>query len=393
MLRRRTLLQGAAAGGVMAAGGAGAARAQLVPAVAPTADERAVLNGMLEATVRKHGIPGASVAIAASGRIVYQHTAGYADRSSRETLTSDHLFRIADLSHPITAAAIFTLVEQGKLRLDETVFGPGSRLGSDFGAPPYAPFVEEISIEHLLTHTAGGWRSDLRTTKWPKTANDPLFAHAEMSRAELIAWTIKNVPLVNPPGRVWLYSTFGYCLLGRVIEKVTGQSYESFVRSQILERCGLPGIRIGGSTRAERAAGEVVYHSDEGYDPYDIDLPRMDSHCGWIASPSDVVRFLTHVDGFPNPPDVLQPDTLRVMNTGSKVNPAYAKGWFVNFGNRHLHGGLYGSTGGMSYRTTGIGWVTMANGRRYAEKKSYDGDLHLLPVEMVKKVKAWSQWR
>src|ERR1017187_8687462 len=118
-------------------------------------------------------------------------------------------------------------MEDKRLTLDDVVFGSRCILGHDFGKPPYKQWVGEIRIKHLLTHTGGGWQND---------GTDPMFRRPEMSHKQLISWAIENVALTHPPGEHFAYSNFGFCILGRVIEKLTGVAYEQPVRDTILKR-------------------------------------------------------------------------------------------------------------------------------------------------------------
>jgi len=80
-----------------------------------------------------------------------------------------------------------------------------------------------------------------------------MFSNPEMNQAELISWALDNLPLKNPPGKVFAYSNFGYCLLGRVIERVTGQSYSDYVQNTILLPSGITSMRIGKHPERQRA--------------------------------------------------------------------------------------------------------------------------------------------
>jgi CubicO group peptidase (beta-lactamase class C family) len=137
------------------------------------------------------------------------------------------------------------LIEAGKLRLDSRVFGPNSILGDDY---PWLS-IQQITVEHLLTHTAGGWGHG---------AHDPMHLNKEMNQRELIAWTLELMPLAFPPGESFAYSNFGYCILGRVIEKLTGRTYEQYIKDNILRRCGITDMQIGANTLKDRATSEVI---------------------------------------------------------------------------------------------------------------------------------------
>ncbi|TAJ25548.1 MAG: class A beta-lactamase-related serine hydrolase [Reyranella sp.] len=378
---RRALQKGVAMGGASTIVGPGVSRAE-ARAVAPEPSERGAMNEVAEAVVREFEVPGLSVAISAGGKLVYEEGFGFADRGTGEKVTPRHLFRIASLSKPITSVAIFTLIERGKLSLTDRVFGPGAVLGTDFGAPPYQRHVGDITIDHLLTHTAGGWSND---------DADPMFGHDGKNHRQLITTVVADQALEKVPGEHYAYSNFGYCLLGRVIEKLTGASYRDFVRDQILARCGVRDMHIAGNTREQRAPGEVVYYREASgdRDPYSLDVARMDSHGGWIASAPDLVRFLVHVDGFAGVPDILRPETLRAMSKPSPVQADYASGWAVNANGNWWHfGGLAGTRTLMVRTSRGLCWAALTN-RRWCDTGSYSAAIDRMMWNMVSKVKAW----
>lgn len=331
------------------------------------------------AFLEKDRVPGLSVAIAREGRLVYAQGFGQADKAKTEKVTPHHLFRIASVSKPITATTIFRLVEQGKVALTDKVFGSSGVLGTEYGQPS-TPYLKDITVEHLLTHTAGGW---------PNDNTDPMFRRTNLDHRQLIAWTLVNVALQHRPGTHYAYSNFGYCVLGRVIEKLTARPYAQAVQSEVLGPCGVSGMRISGNTLAERAPGEVVYYSQDadGSDPYDMNVRRMDSHGGWLATATDLVKFAVHVDGFPTKPDILQPATLRTMTTPSAVAPGYAKGWSVNKYHNWWHSGSLPGTTTIMVRTSGqFCWAALANTRGPGDT---GGDLDRLVWDMVGQITTW----
>jgi CubicO group peptidase (beta-lactamase class C family) len=391
-IARRTFMSGALGAGLNAGLGAGAAwvsgafapspaLAQPAPGdvAEPTPAERAAMASSARAFMQTYAVPGFSVAVGHSGQIVYQDAFGSADREKNEALTPMHLFRIASVSKPITSAAIFSLMEQGRLQLGDRVFGPGGVLETDFGRPPYRPQVDQITLEHLLTHTCGGWSN---------SHDDPMFMNAGMNHAQLIEWVLHNRPLDHPPGQSYAYSNFGYCVLGRVIEKVARQNYAVFVADTVLKRSGVADMAIAGNTLAQRRRGEVKYYGQNRDDPYNMNVTRMDSHGGWIARPADLVQFAMHVDGFAAPPNILKPDTIRTMTTGSSANAGYAKGWSVNKANNWWHNGSLPGTSTLVVRThSGFCWAAFTNTRR--SDSALDGDLDKLIWTMVGQVKGW----
>src|SRR5258706_6813 len=192
---RRKMLQGSLLCTAGMAYGSTPALAQEV-AGPPTSDERNRLGRLAADFMDTYDVPGLSVAISIKGKPAFVEAFGVADREAGEALTPQHRFRIASISKPITSTGIFTLIEAGKLQLDNYVFGPDSILGSDYPTPPTLQNlmmadasrsnIEQITIEHLLTHTAGGWRNG---------ANDPMRLNKEMKHRELITWTLQHMPL------------------------------------------------------------------------------------------------------------------------------------------------------------------------------------------------------
>jgi CubicO group peptidase (beta-lactamase class C family) len=274
---------------------------------------------------RQFRVPATSIAISKNGHFVFDHAGGMADPKSVIQVEQGSLFRIADASKPITAVTILSLMEAGKLRLTDTVFGPSGILGMKYAKPTYSPFVMQVTVDQLLTHTAGGWGAG---------ANDPMFHNNGWDQDKLIVSTLSTMPLPGPPGSQWVYSNFGYFVLGRVIEQITGQPYDSYVQSQILAPCGITGMQIGKNSERARAAQEVVYVGQYSEDPYKINVSRMDASGGWIASSTQMVQFLNHVAGAPGIPALLKPETLRIMTTPAAASPAgesrYARGWMVS---------------------------------------------------------------
>lgn len=341
----------------------------------PSDAESEAIAEIVRQFMDKYHVPGMSVAIARHGQAVFQQGFGYADQEGTLLVTPVHLFRIASVSKPITSVAIFTLIEQGRLKLDDHIFGAGGVLGSDYGEG-YPDRVSKITVHHLLTHTGGGWGND---------GNDPMFRKTEMSHHELIAWAIQKQPLKNEPGEHYAYSNFGYCILGRVLEKVSGQSYASFVQQAVLKRCGISDMQIAGNTLAQKAANEVRYYG-RNENPYRMNVTRMDAHGGWIATPGDLVKFAQQVGGYKDLPSLLRADTIKTMLTASAANEGYACGWCVNHVPNYWHNGSLPGTSTIMVRTaSGMCWAAFANARGEGINPALDQ----MMWAVVKAVPAW----
>ena len=236
------------------------------------------------------GLKGGQVAITRNEKLVYLQSFGDADD---ETPVHDQsLFRVASISKPITVLAISRLAADGKLSMGDRVFGTNGLLGTQYGTPPYQDGIEKITVNELVEHKSG----------FKNEPYDIMFDEVSLSHQQLIDRVLDERTYVrsNP----YYYSNFGYCLLGRVIEAVTGMSYEDYVEQKILSPMGISAMKIGGNTLDERFENEVLYNSS-WFDPYAMNVTRMDAHGGWIASAKDLARIAVHSDTRSVVPDLL----------------------------------------------------------------------------------------
>jgi CubicO group peptidase (beta-lactamase class C family) len=356
----------------------------------PTGMERGEMGRLATAFKANFHVPALSVAMSRNGQFVYDQGFGFdqgfsvGNAKDLGPTNMSSLFRIADVTMPITAVTVFMLMEQGKLNLTDKVFGASGILGSKYGKSPYKQYVTDITVDQLLTHTCGGWPAD---------STDPMFRFNSWDQAKLIGWTLDNMPLTSPPGQHWAYSNFGYCLLGRVIEQITGQPYANYVASNVLAPCGIGNMRIAGNTLKQRAPNEVVYVGQYNEDPYKINIARMDSNAGWLATPSSLVQFLDHVGGSGSIPSMLKPETIQLMTTPCPAFPAtsgakYARGWMVGMGNWWHNGSLPGSTTLLVRTATGLCWAGLANTRTEPHDE-IDAALDRTLWAMARSVPAW----
>jgi beta-lactamase family protein len=146
-------------------------------------------------------------------------------------------------------------------------------------------------------------------------------------------------------------------------------------------------MQIAGNTRNERAAREVTYYTQDGGDPYRMNVRRMDSHGGWIATAKDLVRFAMHVDGFATTPNILSASVVKTMTTGTAANASYASGWSVNKRPNWWHGGSLPGTTSILVRTaSGLCWSALANTR----VKGMDLAIDELMWKLAKSVPGWN---
>lgn len=324
-----------------------------------------------------YDVPGLSLAYGRGERIVLAQGYGLADRHDHAPVTPQSLFRIASLSKPFTSAAIFTLVEAGKLRTSDAVFGSNGML-STFALRKNADWLQAITVEHLLTHTAGGWSNH---------EHDPMFHETDRDRASFLQHVLDSDPLETPPGMRYAYSNFGYFLLGRVIERVSGMPYGEYMRQHVQAPLGITDMQLA---RKKAAPGEVHYYGQGRDDPYAVPVELHDANGGWLATPTDLVHFALGVfsaDDKAGAPALLQPKTLRQMTQPSAANPEYACGWSVSpEGNCSHSGGFDGSASFLVHRRDGLAWAVVVNTRR--AHSEMEKDLHRLSWEVAAALQA-----
>lgn len=310
-------------------------------------------------------VPALSLAYGRGERIVMARAYGLADRHDRRPATPQSRFRIASLSKPITSAGIFTLVEAGSLRTSDRVFGAGGILAG-FALRKRGDWLQDITVEHLLTHTAGGWSNQ---------GHDPMFHEADRGHAAIIQHILDKYPIEDAPGKRYAYSNFGYFLLGRVIERISGIPYGEYVRQHVLAPLGITGMRLAKRTAA---ADEVHYYGQGRGDPYAVPVELHDANGGWIASAADLVHFALGVfsaNDKAGAPVLLKPETLNQMTSGSAANPRYACGWSISPNGDASHsGGFDGAASFLMHRHDGLAWAVLVNTRR--AHSNMEKDLH-----------------
>lgn len=357
-------------------------------------------DGVLKALMSKWDLPGLAVAVSRDDRLVLVRAYGMADRVAGEPLRRDALFRIASISKPFTAAAIVRLVEQGRLTLDQPAFAILDHLRAPQGAA-VDPRLATITVRHLLTHS-GGWDR--------AKSGDPMFKSREIARdmgvpsppgPEVIIRWMMGKPLDFTPGAEYQYSNFGYAVLGRIVEKVTGKSYEQAMQELVMAPAGVTRMKLGRTHLADRAPDEVRYHApagepmapsvfdgEAGQVPFEYGafaLEPLDSHGGWIAGTIDLVRFATAMDGHPARPDLVTPASRTLIAARPTIpswqgQPAwYGLGWLVRpvlGGDANWwHGGSLPGTTTLLVRTAGgYSWAALTN-TRPNDFATFDGEL------------------
>ena len=370
--------------------------------------------------MEKHRLPGASIAVTNGGQVVFAKGYGYADVAVDEKVHPDSLFRIASISKPITAVAILQLHERGKLKLDDSVFTLLEVNEVVDAVEGTDKRLRDITIRHLLQHR-GGWD---RNESFDAMFRSVTFAEKSGTEPpadqQAVIHAMLKQPLDFVPGERYAYSNFGYCLLGRVIEKLSGQSYEAYVKKNVLDPIGATQMRLGATRLEGRAENEVrYYHPGTGTSVFQSDLRRkvphpygawnleaMDSHGGWLASATDLAKFAAAFDN-PDTCPILTKKSIQLMHQrppgaaghaqdGREKPVYYSFGWsnrVVRDGQlNHWHtGSLPGTASILIRRHDGKNFVALMNARVSPVSEHLGREMDQLLHQMANQVRAWPE--
>lgn len=256
--------------------------------------------------------PGFAIQISRDGETIYQKAVGKANLELDIDMTSDHVFRIGSVTKQFTTAAILKLQEQGKLSIKDLLTKY---------IPDYPMHGNSITIEHLMVHTSGikSYTSmpEFRT-KWMRT---------DMTPKELIA-VFKDEPMDFMTGEKEMYNNSAYILLGFIIEKVSGKTYEEYIETEFFAPLGM-------TNSSYEVASDIIPNRAYGYDREDgkyINAPYLSMTlpyaAGSLLSTTDDLRKWT--TAFMND-QVVSAASRKLAHTSAKLKNGeetnYGFGW------------------------------------------------------------------
>jgi N-acyl-D-amino-acid deacylase len=269
------------------------------------------LDDLILGVMDHHGIPGAGAALAKNGKLLLAKGYGWSNITTGDPAQPDTLFGLASVSKPFTAVAVLRLVEQGKLGLDDPVFDLLKHI-KPFPGAKVDPRLSAVTVRQCLNHT-GGWDRDVTgdPIMWSPQVCRMLGVAPPLTAAQLIS-CVMTVPLNFDPGTRVAYCNFAYIVLGELITAVSGQPYGRFVRDNVLVPAGAKAAQLDDpdgkyppNTSRRHIAGTL-----NALPP--LEMPMLDASGGWYASPLDLVRFMTALDGSRGKP-LLNEKTRQLM--------------------------------------------------------------------------------
>jgi CubicO group peptidase (beta-lactamase class C family) len=258
------------------------ALAQTRPMTGAAVPEYASLDRCVLEFMDQIDCTAATAAVSRDGKLLYSRGYGWRDAHSKKPTTPDTLMRIAGITYNITAAAVRKLVREGKLALDTKAF-QYLNLKPPRDANP-DPRLEQITVGELLENR-GGW--DASTAFDPFTRLHDIQKSLRLSRrprpVDVVRFMLRE-PLQFDPGSRMARSNFGYCVLGRLIEKASGKPYGVYIAEELFRPLGVDDVKL--ARNVARDPREVWYPVKE------VPIEAMDSFAGLIASAPSLCKFL-----------------------------------------------------------------------------------------------------
>ena len=296
------------------------------------------------------GARDVSVAVTSNGALIHTYVAS-SSKSSR-IVTVDSPFRIASVSKMLTAITVMKLFESGVIDLDQPVVG---RLADELGLDLFDERARSITPRQLLSHTSG-------ISNFLKIFFNPGTYDQRQMLTEILAQSLES-----QPGTTFKYSNVNYVLLGKLIESVTGDSYEEAVRKLTLIPLDLKSFRLVGTYEF----GDLdALHAVSGQRTY---MEQLGAAGAWVATASDVVALIGAIDGQGSDRGFLSSASMKAMTT-----PATPQGvtplWDYGLGLRLFASGEWGHSGSIENvhamafkRPDGLAVAILVNGSKPKE--------------------------
>jgi len=360
------------------------------------------IEPLVNSFIKKWEIAGLSMAVSKDNKLVFAHGYGYSNWEDSIPMEPYNEFRIASISKLITAAAVFKLIDEGRLSLNDYVFGKEGILNDSIFLHPKDPRVMQIRVKHLLEHS-GGW-----TTYWGDQMFIPLEVAKQTGRVppvplrNLVEWALTK-RLHFTPGTRSVYSNLGYSILGLVIEKTSGMPYPEYVQMHLLNPLGIASFHPGKNLEKDRQVREVKYYEQSDavlipsiYEPTvnvkksngGNDIETLGAAGNWIASAPDLLKFVSGIDGDPGSPDILKPSSVYQMTHPKKGFSPY--GWKGIKGDNiwWRTGSFAGSCGMLKKTGDDLTWVVLVNSSTW-KGPEFENEINHLMTKIRYRVKNW----
>jgi len=321
----------------------------------PEPDRLADIPAAMETEIAAHHTAGVVALVMHQGKVVHHSATGMADREEKRPMALDSLFWIASMTKSISAATILSLVDEGKLTLDE----PASRWIPELGTPVLADGTaldRPVTLRDLMSHTSG--------LAFPgRKASD-----GAQSLRGYVAELVKP-PFSFQPGAAYEYG-FGITVAGRCAEIASGQTFEALVQARMLDPLGMKDTSFhpGDALRARFAKTYKTAEEGEGlvpgYNPFITPDPTVrhmtEPSGGLFSTAADLAAFYQMIldGGMHQGQRILSPEAIAEMTKPHHAGDQpvnYGLGWQCNLPQKPAvkgssptsfgHGGAFGTHG------------------------------------------------
>jgi CubicO group peptidase (beta-lactamase class C family) len=318
-------------------------------------DRVAAIERVLTAWMTKHGVPGLSVAVAREGEVVWSAGYGFADVENSVPAKAGTMYRTASMGKSLTAAAAMRLVEEGRIQLDEPI---------QSHCDSFPPTRWPLTLRHLLSHLGG-----VRHYGGPRDAEEQASTVHYASASAALA-PFRNDSLRFEPGTDYLYSSYGYDVIGCALEGAAGAPFMEVLRRTVFEPAGmLHACQDDPSAIVPNRAAGYVRRGGELRVATHVDMSNRLPAGGCLASAPEMAAFeAAFMDG-----RLVRPETRDLMLTEARLSRGgtvnYGLGWAIvedstgHVTGRALHGGSSPGASGMMFIIPAerIGVVIMTN--------------------------------
>jgi CubicO group peptidase (beta-lactamase class C family) len=245
------------------------------------------IDRLMQDFARDEHIPGATWGIVIDGELAHLGVAGSRDLANRQPVSADTVFRIASMTKSFTAMAILKLRGEGKLALDD----PAEKYVPELAGLRYPTSDSpRITVRHLLSH-AEGFPEDNPWGDQQLSATDDQFT--AMMRG--------GIPFSNPPGVAYEYSNYGFAILGRIVTRVSGMPYRTYVATHILKPLGMTSTTLEpGEVAPDRLAHGYRWEDDQWKEERQLPDGAFGAMGGMLTSIRDLSRYVAaFLDAWP----------------------------------------------------------------------------------------------
>jgi CubicO group peptidase (beta-lactamase class C family) len=281
------------------------------------------VSALLAPIIQKHDVPGMAAAVVRNGEIVALGVAGIRTRGKPDKIATADRFHIGSDTKAMTAMLCGILVDEGKLKWDQTLGQTFPELKKSMN-----PQYQAVTLEQLLTQRGGAPGELEKDDLWGKLWQ---YKGTPTGARRLLLLGVTSQPPEAPPGTKFIYSNAGFSIAGHMAEKVTGKSWEDLMREKIFRPLGMttagfgaPGMRAkNDQPRGHKADGSPVEPGPEADNPVAIG-PAGIVHC----SIGDWAKFVAA--NLPSAKTKLvKPETLEKLHAPALGEPKYAMGWII----------------------------------------------------------------